>query len=56
MKKLANFLNDNPSYVKCGNIRIANKIGISVNTVSRFKKSRAFKELKTNYINNLQTA
>ena len=49
MKTLENFLKNNPSYCKCGNERIANACGISVNTNKRFKSSETFKNLNKTY-------
>lgn len=52
MKTLISFLSQKPSYVKCGNQRIANAAGISINTVARFKKSKEFKNLYNLYLTN----
>lgn len=49
MKYLSIFLNQCPSYVKCGDEKIANATGISINTVKKFKKTKEFKKLNQNY-------
>lgn len=49
MKRLITFLTQNPSYVKCGNQKIADATNISINTVARFKRSRQFKALNKEY-------
>ena len=51
MKTLINFLSNNPSYVKCGNTRIAKRTGLKESTVAKFKKSPMYQELAKNYRN-----
>jgi hypothetical protein len=51
MKTLINFLSSNPSYVKCGNNRIAKRTGLKESTVAKFKKSSIYQELAKNYRN-----
>ena len=51
MKTLINFLSNNPSYVKCGNTRIAKRTGLKESTVAKFKKTIMFQELAKNYRN-----
>ncbi len=53
MNKLEQFLRDNPSYCKCGNQRIADACGISINTVARFKNSQTYKKINKTYRNTL---
>jgi uncharacterized protein YerC len=49
MKRLEQFLTNYPSYCKCGNEKIANASGISINTISRFKRSDRYKTINKNY-------
>lgn len=51
MKTLTTFLSNNPSYVKCGNTRIAKRTGLKESTVAKFKKTAAFMELAKSYRN-----
>lgn len=51
MKTLTKFLSSNPSYVKCGNKRIAEVTGLKESTVKRFKNTSMFKEINSNYRN-----
>jgi ribosomal protein L31 len=53
MKTLENFLQAHPSYTKWGTERIAQKTGLSVRTVKRFKSSQTFKAIKSNYLQNI---
>ena len=52
MKTLTTFLSTNPSYLKCGNERIAKATGLKETTVARFKKGTMYAEMSKNYRNN----
>lgn len=51
VKKITTFLTSNPSYLKWGNERLAEKFGCSVKTIQRLKKELS--EVKRNYIASL---
>lgn len=53
MKRLEQFMTENPSYTKWGNERLATKLNLKVSTVEKFKKSATFKTIKSNYINSI---
>lgn len=54
MKKLVNFLEEKPSYLKCGTKQICKMTGVAESTVNNFKKSERCKLMKQNYISNLK--
>ena len=51
MKTLIKFYTENPSYCKCGNMRVAERTGIALSTIKRFKASQIFKNMNKNYRN-----
>lgn len=50
MKKIEQFLRENPSYIKCGNEKIAKYAKVAMSTVLKFKKTSAFQEIKQTYL------
>jgi hypothetical protein len=50
MKTLTTLFTNNPSYMKWGNQRIADKTGLKVSTVERFKKSPIYRTMKNQYL------
>jgi hypothetical protein len=55
MKKIENFLINNPGYIKWGNERLAEKLGLSETTVRRFKNSNRFKVMSRSYRQSITT-
>lgn len=53
MKRIQNFLIQNPSYTKWGNARLAERLKLSENTITKFKKTTIFKMIKKTYLSSL---
>jgi hypothetical protein len=49
MKKISTFLAQNPSYVRWGSERLAEKANVALSTVNKFKKTEEYKQIKDTY-------
>lgn len=43
-------MTENPSYCKVSKAKIAERLGLSPNTVEKFWKSETFKKIRKNYL------
>lgn len=50
MKTLKTLFESKPSYMKWGNARLATKTGLKEKTISKFKGSSEFIEMKKSYL------
>ena len=53
MKTLEKLMNRCPSYCTWGNERLANKTGLALSTVRRFKRSETYSQINRDYRNSL---
>lgn len=53
MKSLLKLFSEHPGYTKWGNTRIAELTGLKEKTISSFKRTAEFRDLKKTYISKL---
>lgn len=53
MRKIQKFLTEYPSYLKCGNKRLAERLRLSETTIAKFKKTPTYRIMRQQYVSEL---